>query len=402
MAILRHGSVAVLATLLAFAAAEVCLRALAPQFRVTRDGMHEHDPQRGYRLRPDHEGDYLWGHGLRYHVAVNGFGHRDGAPDRRADCRLLALGDSHTFGPGVDQAETYPARLEALLRERTGRAFEVVNAGVQAYGWLEEKEAARESLESGVRYDFVLLQTSWNDVNDNAMGVPKFLIDRSGNLITYANRHRPGGYGAWGMKTSAIGPIETAALRHSHVATLLIGGWRSAWHRWRRADVERDIERYKWQASRRVLGELLALLRDRRVGLLAIVHPGAEVRQFDMRRAETERLVSLLREHDVPISNLREALAALDDASEMFVPGDEHFNARGYEWMSRELVEPVLARLEADAPRCLRERSTASVPHLVDESHDAEGHDRAEHREVLRSHPPGRHIRHEHAGHTDR
>jgi lysophospholipase L1-like esterase len=45
--------------------------------------------------------------------------------------RILALGDSTTFGWGVAQEQAWPAQLEAVLRAR-GVAVEVINAGVPA------------------------------------------------------------------------------------------------------------------------------------------------------------------------------------------------------------------------------------------------------------------------------
>ncbi|HKQ48247.1 MAG TPA: SGNH/GDSL hydrolase family protein [Phycisphaerae bacterium] len=53
--------------------------------------------------------------------------------------RVLCLGDSLTFGEGVHEEDTYPARLENLLRgSLKGRTVQVINAGVQGYGTREE------------------------------------------------------------------------------------------------------------------------------------------------------------------------------------------------------------------------------------------------------------------------
>jgi hypothetical protein len=44
---------------------------------------------------------------------------------------LLCVGDSHTYGPPGDVAQSYPAHLERLLRERfPARDFEVLNYGI--------------------------------------------------------------------------------------------------------------------------------------------------------------------------------------------------------------------------------------------------------------------------------
>ncbi len=52
--------------------------------------------------------------------------------------RVVALGDSSTFGWGVESEQAYPRVLEALLRERhPGRAIEVINLGVCGYSSLQ-------------------------------------------------------------------------------------------------------------------------------------------------------------------------------------------------------------------------------------------------------------------------
>ena len=47
--------------------------------------------------------------------------------------RVMTLGCSTTFGWGVDDAQSYPARLEALAREAGYRSLEVINGGQPGY-----------------------------------------------------------------------------------------------------------------------------------------------------------------------------------------------------------------------------------------------------------------------------
>lgn len=61
--------------------------------------------------------------------------------------RVMTLGCSTTFGWGVDDEQTYPARLEAILGE-SGHAVEVINGGQPGHSsfqglWLWEKTLAR-------------------------------------------------------------------------------------------------------------------------------------------------------------------------------------------------------------------------------------------------------------------
>lgn len=52
--------------------------------------------------------------------------------------RILCVGDSITFGFSVDQPDTYPNQLSELLKKRfPDRRFEVINAGVPGWSWLQ-------------------------------------------------------------------------------------------------------------------------------------------------------------------------------------------------------------------------------------------------------------------------
>ncbi|MEO6027295.1 MAG: GDSL-type esterase/lipase family protein [Candidatus Binatia bacterium] len=56
----------------------------------------------------------------------------DRARDTRpsAPHRIIALGDSHTFGAGVPSEDAYPAQLQVFLDEKEAGAYSVINLGV--------------------------------------------------------------------------------------------------------------------------------------------------------------------------------------------------------------------------------------------------------------------------------
>jgi hypothetical protein len=62
-------------------------------------------------------------------LAVPQLMRRASPPADGAAFRILCLGDSHTYGWGVERSEAYPAQLEQLLDSSSGR-FQVVNLGV--------------------------------------------------------------------------------------------------------------------------------------------------------------------------------------------------------------------------------------------------------------------------------
>jgi lysophospholipase L1-like esterase len=100
-------------------------------------------------------------------VSLNSNGHRnDDMPVAKpaGERRILVLGDSVTFGWGVDQGEDFPARLEALLRQQDNRVWRVINSGVNGYN--SEQEAIYFASE-GIAFepDIVLLVYVANDAD---------------------------------------------------------------------------------------------------------------------------------------------------------------------------------------------------------------------------------------------
>lgn len=59
--------------------------------------------------------------------------HDMAVPRPPEEIRILALGDSWTFGYLVPDGQTWPDQLEARLERDTGRPVEVINAGVPGY-----------------------------------------------------------------------------------------------------------------------------------------------------------------------------------------------------------------------------------------------------------------------------
>lgn len=135
-------------------AAELTLAWLRPQptfDRVLRSNLAIFEPAEylPYRLRPGSSGALVQEE-FETTVHVNSHGYRGAefeVPKRPGVRRVLAIGDSFTFGWGVEDGETYPARLEGFLEDDV----EVVNAGFAAgyypdtyYVYLREYALALE------------------------------------------------------------------------------------------------------------------------------------------------------------------------------------------------------------------------------------------------------------------
>jgi lysophospholipase L1-like esterase len=86
-------------------------------------------------------------HNPVWRIALNDDGFRSGpiaAAKRPGVLRVACIGDSWTFGMNVNQDQTYPARLDAWLRQQTpGSDVEVMNFGVLGYTSFQGLELLR-------------------------------------------------------------------------------------------------------------------------------------------------------------------------------------------------------------------------------------------------------------------
>jgi GDSL-like Lipase/Acylhydrolase family len=98
------------------------------------------DPELEFKLKPDFCGK-LVGSEFQNSVRTNSSGFRDAREfvrDKGDAYRIFALGDSYTFGWGVEQGQIYLNILAKRLETELGRKIEIFNLGVWGYGTIQE------------------------------------------------------------------------------------------------------------------------------------------------------------------------------------------------------------------------------------------------------------------------
>lgn len=171
--------------LLAGVTAEVsCRLFLAPtRHWLFPPGMYQDDSDRfiSYRLTPNHDALVQTPY-VSFHVRTNSLGFRGPEPDMTGGHKTIAaIGDSFTFGQGVDETETFPAVMAASI---DAKKWQVVNAGTTGYSPAQEYRRYRE-LNAKMRLDVVIIQLCENDVLDQSKPTEQGLFN--GTLV----RHRP-------------------------------------------------------------------------------------------------------------------------------------------------------------------------------------------------------------------
>src|SRR6266567_4419734 len=138
------------------------------------------------------------GQGLQRGVPVsfNRFGLRDrerSMEPSQGTVRILALGDSVTFGLGVAEEDAYPRMTETLLNSRTdGRPpVEVLNFGIPGYNTVQELAQLRE-LGLAFHPQLVVVGFLYNDVEPTEGGHTAGGAHEAPDALPLARRVRSG------------------------------------------------------------------------------------------------------------------------------------------------------------------------------------------------------------------
>lgn len=301
----------------------------------------EPHPQFGHFHVPGRSG---WQHTNEYHsfISINSKGLRDversyAKPD--GTFRILILGDSFVEGLQVDQDQTLPAQLEALLNRDSRAPVEVINAGVSRYG----TDNAVLFLENeGVRYepDLVIYAFYPNDVTDNIDNDLFRLIDgeliRQPTSITLTERMRLALYDYSYFYRFMLG--LSARWNRAVDRTLVKTEWGKVLPIYR-ADLQ-PRERRAWELTVRLLDRMSAAANKNQARLVIVSLPEdfqANDRLWEQvaRSEETlsrdapNRALAEAVPDGVPYCDLLPGFRAAAQQQALYYPLDHHFTPAG-------------------------------------------------------------------------
>lgn len=264
-----------------------------------------------------------------------------GAPTGR---RVLVLGDSHTFG-FVDDDECLHERLEALLEERTGETFEVLNAAVGGTGPFEYEGSLRAFAHLGPEA-VVVIAYSGNDfraasiTDDMLQGRPKYEL--TGEVAARLEVVRD----AWPRR---------ACLPQGYLQALVFG------------ELGEDAQTRAVGAAHRALTRLATTADELGVPVVFAVLPtkldvdgaddelvltavrdqlGLDAEGYAVNRRMGRALVEALARDGHHVLDLHDAMAAVPEP--LFWRKDLHLSTRGHAVVAELLLPSVLAALGED------------------------------------------------------
>jgi hypothetical protein len=165
--------IAIFSILITFAVSEIYFRVKIPDVVAKRNAIAmyynsmEYHPVLGRVLKKGYSGRIKQSV-IDFKVKFNSKGLRDREFEYEKPesiIRILVLGDSFTYGYGVENKEAYPKVLERILKQHNKNNIEVLNAGVSGWGTWQEKEFLKTT---GIKYepDIILVGYYLNDVFD--------------------------------------------------------------------------------------------------------------------------------------------------------------------------------------------------------------------------------------------
>ena len=336
---------------------------LNPQLSPNRDNQfifYQYDETLGWKNKPNAEG-ILKMPDSTTHIKINSEGLRDRSyvyKKPEGIMRIVVLGDSFTWGYGVEDKERYTEILENGLLEN----IQVINMGVSGYGTDQEFHTLKNE---GVKYnpDLVIIAFQiGTDIGDNTHTVrytyPKsmFILDNN-NKLTLTNVPVPQKE-EW-LKREEIENNDNVTLflsfrrfmaHHSHAYVFIADRIVSTpkllnlFKKIRIADKETRSRRvygfnhYNWNLTRAILKEIDAVAKTNDAKTMIVVIP---TREQVNRNGDSEinwALVDFGKKNNIPVLDLLpEFREHAKNGEQLYFKNDCHWNTNGHK-LAAELI----------------------------------------------------------------
>lgn len=257
-------------------------------------------------------------------ISINSYGFRDHAfsfekPDHV--CRIVALGDSFTFGQGVPIESTYSKQLEQLLNEKKDgdRKYEVLNAGVQGYNTVQEALVLRRRI-LPLKPNFLIL--GFTETNDPEIKSPEpFSIRKALGKASVLLK---------------LPLIRYLGERMEQKRT------NEEWDRFTREIYRPDGE--SWKLCTKALQKIRDLCEEGQIKLLVVLFPCLS--HEDFYRAEREQLKETLRNLNMPFLETYPFIKDIPDSEMHISETDHHPSAR----VHRRFSELIFHWMQKNTP----------------------------------------------------
>ena len=318
----------VVLAVLALLAIEAAVRitGMAPPLpKLYRDSVFIPHPILPYHLAPSVEKTVPAGSGeFTQHMQHNAAGFRDvehalAKPENTL--RILGVGDSFTYGAGVDYADTYLAVLEQSMNDAPSatHTVEIIKVGIGGFGTHAQRLLVEHE---GVAYepDLILVGFNETDIFEAHLGIE-------------ATRVYPGFLK--NAQAKRLGYTRTWLILHSHAARLIHRhlGVDSIRETWRAFGRDEGAKRAAWETVAEELGLIRAAAAEAGAAMAVCYIP---MKLDDDDRTRTD-LLRACEAQGIPVIDTTKALKAARGDGALYWKKDGHCTARGYRAIAEAL-----------------------------------------------------------------
>jgi lysophospholipase L1-like esterase len=281
-----------------------------------------------FAFRPHAEGQFPGNADMSrlfpYRVNAHGLRDRDRPAKGPESTRVLAIGDSYTWGYAVAEEEAFPQVAERLLRDRGRAEIEVSNGGVPDYNSRQERQLL-EQLLPAYQPDVVVLAYVINDAEPaTAMPVPPEEAYRHAHL--------------WCL-TEFADHLNRRVFRRRILPSTKINVASSYLEGFEEGSM-------KWRDSREAIRQMRDLSKAAGASFRVLVMPDF-TQNFDDRypwRSIHEAVTSWGAELNIPTDDVMNTFRG-EDHQQLWVPWDGHPNAEAHRRIAELLVARILEQV---------------------------------------------------------
>jgi lysophospholipase L1-like esterase len=296
------------------------------------------DPELGWRPRPGARAE--WGH-VRVEINAKGLrGPEVGWTKPAGVFRVLYLGDSVTFGYGLERVEdTYPHLVGVDLEGRLGTPVDTVNSGVGGWSpWQQLGYLQRE----GLRYqpDLILVGFVLNDVTEK-FSLTNFGGAEAGWQLDRTARSR---LDAWLSRSALVSFARDGFATWRFGSDVFLGAQRYEAEevQWLAAHARGERLRRAWAITFENLEAIFQVAAEQEIPAALVVFPFAFQLEDPIATSEPQAMLrEFAQTRGIPLLDLLPGLAAAEDA--LFLDAS-HLSANGSRVTAAAIAEFLTAR----------------------------------------------------------
>lgn len=257
--------------------------------------------------------------------------------------RIMIIGDSFTFGMGVNSEDTYAKQLESLLKGQ-GKNFEVLNCGVIGYRMWQNYEVLKHKAPQ-LKPDLIILGVFLNDI---WQATPPYSEDPTWKPVNPFEKKRHEGLANYSylykcaVNLNRLYKTKYPYRKHEYIEGIekrkkSIGPS----HHWHKI-MYGTLDRKKYVDFSKTLNKFVAAAEAIGSNVLVLMIPdGAQM--HDHQRQHVNRFVkSECEKINIPFVDATHAFECETDTNSLYLfPADAHISKKGYGIIAKILAKEI-------------------------------------------------------------